>query len=160
MPGGRQVAGPDHDPKHAANGQASRWPANASGLLSPVVCTSAVIPVAAVSAALPAWIAALVVSLLALGGVLVTAIAAVIPQKSEDRLRWWREWLGHRERMASRRDRVSPPAQPGGPTYILGESSQLPAPVVSQEGQALGATPDSRSAQPCATPASEELVPE
>jgi hypothetical protein len=65
-------------------------------------------PVAAIDHTLPGWLAVMAVLLLSVGGIVVRAVAAFMPQESEDRLSWWREWLRHRERMTCRRKDRNP----------------------------------------------------
>jgi hypothetical protein len=162
LPGGRQIVSPDHHAKPGSGRQTPtpRRPTYTAGLFGSVVCTSAAVPMAAIGTTLPRWLVVLAVLFLAVGGMIVGAIAAVMPQESKDRLSWWREWLGHRERMAGRRGSAPPPTRPGKSAHVPGKPPQLPASSTNPETLPSSTMPTSNTTQPCAAPVTEELVPE
>jgi hypothetical protein len=129
LPGGRQTTSPDHHAKCCSGRQTAtpRWSKHTTGLLRSVVCASAVVPVAAFGHAVPGWLAALAVLLLSVGGIVVGAVAAVMPQESKDRLSWWREWLRHRERMTCSGDVASRSTGPARSAQVPGDAPQLPS---------------------------------
>jgi hypothetical protein len=50
------------------------------------------------------WSVLVLIALVASGSIAFTIVSAFVPQESSDRLRWWVEWLRHRERVAQRRN--------------------------------------------------------
>jgi hypothetical protein len=172
VPGGRQTASPDHHVKRGSGRQTPvpRRPVYARSLFGTAACASAAIPLAAVGTTLHGWLAGLAVMLLAVGGVVVGVIAAVMPQESKDRLSWWREWLRHRERVLAGRPSV-PPTRPGRTrrtrqarqprsARMTGEAEQPLTSPRDLETLIAETGPDADALDAPATSATDALVPE
>jgi hypothetical protein len=89
----------------------SRRPGYRIAVFGSAMCTTTGIPIAMACSGAPRWLAVLALFFLTFGGMAIAGIAAVMPQESDDRLSWWRELLGHRERMARHRDAERPAQQ-------------------------------------------------
>jgi len=158
LPGGRQVASPDHHAKRGSGKQtsASRRPIYATGLFGSAVFTSAAVSATVIDPTLPRWLAVLAILLSAVGSVVVGAIAAVMPQESKDRLTWWREWLRHSERMTG----VAGAAPPSGSKAVV-EVQPLPTSSSPLGTVASGTTPSPQITHLSTAPAATvELVPD
>ena len=106
MTGGRRAHSQDHPAGLPAFGQTQRplSPRQLPSLLAKsTVGIAAVTPVVAICTTAPRWLSLLSILILSLTSMSVAIVAAVVPQDSNDRLRWWREWLHHRERMENKR---------------------------------------------------------
>lgn len=104
--GGQQVNNPDQPATSRAVRQAARprQPGQRPAALTrSAASTAAVAPAAMIFYVAPRWVGILAVLLLVLTSLLAGVVAAIIPQESDDRLSWWREWLRHRERMAAKK---------------------------------------------------------
>lgn len=162
MPGGQRSASTNSDVKRSSGRGAMRSPRPGprAVLLGSVLCTSTGVPVAAICYGSPRWLTVLALVVLTLSGMVVAGIAAVMPQESRDRLNWWREWLGHRERMAAhqgvRRQTGQSPREKGATGETCRSFPHRREPRVT--GPRV--MPPARSCPAAQTPVAEELVPE
>jgi hypothetical protein len=106
LTGGQQADSPHQLAKSRAarQGARRRQAIPRSNLLFTSATGMAVVaPAVMIYTVAPRWVGALTVLLLVLTSLIAGIVAAVIPQESSDRVRWWSEWLSHRERMTQRR---------------------------------------------------------
>ena len=100
---GDQPAAPNAAGQEVGSRRSAQRPAI---LATSAASTAAVAPVAMTFYMAPRWVGFLVILLFILTSMLCGVVGVVIPQESDDRLKWWREWLQHRERMAKRGSRL------------------------------------------------------
>ena len=96
------------------------------------------------------------VLLLALGGTIIGVITAVMPQESNDRLCWWREWLGYRERMSRCGDSTPPTAKSSKTADVCGAAAPLPSDLKESKTVPPCVTLTPGLAQSSVAPAAEE----
>lgn len=128
MTGGQNATPANQQEKAAAPAQP---PGSRPAMRRPVPLAEFMIGTAAIAAlthtvAWP-WLGVLIAAPLGLGAVISSLAVAVVPQESHDRLTWWREWLRHRERMATKHPDKSAPHTGSPPPTQPARSDHSPA---------------------------------